>query len=138
MMVFRCKSIALIVKKKGRRKMVIDTEPKCIMCKNIGIRRVSVGGDPFCDYCWDRFCFTYTASHPSPKKEDQVHPSHYKELNPEPITVIENWKLDFYTGNALKYIARAGRKADAATDLKKAIWYLERKIKSLEDFNRSN
>ena len=35
-------------------------------------------------------------------------PPHYASLNPEPITVIENWNLLFHLGNAIKYIARAG------------------------------
>lgn len=60
------------------------------------------------------------------------HPSHYGGAdNPyEVIKVIEAWQLGFYLGNAVKYIARAGKK-DKATlveDLKKAKWYLDRCI----------
>ena len=36
-------------------------------------------------------------------------------------------------GNALKYILRAGKKEDAIQDLKKAIWYIQDKIKMLEN-----
>ena len=42
--------------------------------------------------------------------------------------MIEAWGLGFHTGNAVKYIARAGKK-DPSTeieDLKKAYWYLSR------------
>lgn len=40
-----------------------------------------------------------------------AHPSHYCEgRRYEPRRVIEDWDLDFYLGNALKYISRAGRK----------------------------
>lgn len=57
-------------------------------------------------------------------------PGHYstEDLTYEPINVIEAWNLDFSLGNAVKYIARAGRKGDANEDLRKAIWYLSRKI----------
>lgn len=69
-----------------------------------------------------------------PENYDSVNrPSHYTEGRKyEPINVIEDWKLDFCLGNALKYISRAGRKQDEIEDLKKAQWYIERKIKQLE------
>ena len=61
---------------------------------------------------------------------DINHPAYYNTGKIEVITVIEDWNLDFYLGNALKYIARAGRKnkAEYITDLGKAIWYLDRLI----------
>jgi hypothetical protein len=59
------------------------------------------------------------------------HPSHYLAGRTiEPIAVIEDWKLDYHLGNALKYISRAGRKDSMKQDLEKAIWYIERKIKT--------
>lgn len=57
------------------------------------------------------------------------HPDHYLgEREIEPIVIIEDWDLDFSLGNALKYIARAGRKDPSKTieDLNKAIWYIKR------------
>jgi len=60
-------------------------------------------------------------------------PSHYAEGRQyEPIAVIEDWELNYRLGNAVKYISRAGRKIDAKEDLRKAIWYIEREIESLE------
>jgi len=58
------------------------------------------------------------------------HPSHYGgEGNPyEAIKVIEAWNLGFCLGNVVKYISRAGRKADRLEDLSKAMWYLQRQI----------
>lgn len=59
------------------------------------------------------------------------HPPHYGgEDDPyEVIKVIEAWDLDFHSGNAIKYIARAGRKTpDPVQDLKKARWYIDRLI----------
>lgn len=49
------------------------------------------------------------------------HPSHYAEGREyEPRKAIEDWGLDWYLGNVIKYIARAGRKGDMLEDLKKA------------------
>ncbi|MBF0168774.1 MAG: DUF3310 domain-containing protein [Alphaproteobacteria bacterium] len=69
------------------------------------------------------------------KKPEAVnHPSHYGGAdNPyEAIKVIEAWELDFCLGNAVKYIARAGKKGCEVEDLKKAVWYLNRKIEAME------
>lgn len=67
------------------------------------------------------------------------HPAHYGGAdNPyEAIKVIEAWGLDFCTGNAVKYISRAGRKdpAKELEDLRKAQWYLGRRIEQLEKHN---
>ena len=44
------------------------------------------------------------------KENDLVnHPNHYggKDNPYEAIKVIENWKLNFNLGNAIKYLARA-------------------------------
>ena len=64
------------------------------------------------------------------------HPAHYGGAdNPyEAIKVIEAWQLGFCLGNAVKYIARAGKKGDLLEDLKKASWYLEREIDRLASF----
>lgn len=68
------------------------------------------------------------------ESKDNINPSHYKTKSGlEAINVIEEFELDFCLGNALKYITRAGKK-DGNTpeqDIKKAIWYLERKLKNL-------
>ena len=61
-------------------------------------------------------------------------PSHYAEGRKyEPIDVIEDWELGMHLGNATKYISRAGRKGDELEDLKKARWYIDRRISLLED-----
>lgn len=58
------------------------------------------------------------------------HPAHYGgEDDPyETIKVIEAWGLGFHLGNAVKYIARAGKKNPdkAGEDLDKAVWYIQR------------
>ncbi len=75
--------------------------------------------------------------------EDKVnHPNHYTWLkNLCGIEVIDITRhLDFDTGNAIKYLLRAGRKLEdgysnkdkTIEDLKKAIFYINDKIKQLE------
>lgn len=63
------------------------------------------------------------------------HPEHYGGGdNPyEAIKVIEAWGLGFCLGNAIKYIARAGKKGSKCEDLKKARWYLDREINNMEN-----
>lgn len=53
-------------------------------------------------------------------------PAHYTAGGIETIDFIEAKELGYHLGNAVKYISRAGRKGEAATDIRKAIWYLER------------
>lgn len=61
------------------------------------------------------------------------HPEYYKAGGIEAIDVIEDWKLDFCLGNAIKYIARAGKKSDdVKTDLEKAAWYIKRHKRGIE------
>ncbi len=64
------------------------------------------------------------------------HPSHYASSKIEVIVALEAWGLDknFYRGNAVKYIARAGKKdpAKEVEDLEKAVWYLKREIEVLK------
>ena len=66
--------------------------------------------------------------------DDISHPAYYGGAdNPyEAIKVVEAWELNFRLGNVVKYISRAGKKGDALEDLRKARWYLNREIKTLE------
>ena len=79
--------------------------------------------------------FKYTP--PAPQKEAVNGPAYYGGIdNPyEVIKVCEAWGLDkdAYLFNVAKYIARAGKKdpAKELEDLKKAVFYLERRIKLL-------
>ena len=67
------------------------------------------------------------------------HPQHYggEDNVYEAIEVIEAWDLGFHLGNTVKYISRAGKKGTdkELQDLKKALWYLQRKIENLENSN---
>lgn len=65
------------------------------------------------------------------------HPPHYKK-HPSGIECIEVTEhFNFNLGNAIKYIWRAGLKADLLEDLKKAKWYLEREISKISNSKRS-
>ena len=60
-------------------------------------------------------------------REAVNHPAHYHPGAYEAIEVISAWGLDFWSGNAVKYIARAGRKGGAELarqDIEKALWYV--------------
>ena len=65
--------------------------------------------------------------------DDVSKPKHYANLSPEPIDVIASWGLNFNRGNAVKYIARAGKKNNEIEDLEKAVKYLQYEIKGLRD-----
>ena len=58
------------------------------------------------------------------------HSSHYTDGNIEVIDFIEDKKLNYHLGNAVKYISRAGKKDPEkyTEDLQKAVWYLQREI----------
>lgn len=75
---------------------------------------------------------------PAPDPSDAVnHPPHYggKDDPYEVIKVAEVWGFDkdAYLFNVLKYIARSDKKGATLEDHKKARFYLDRKIKRLED-----
>lgn len=67
-------------------------------------------------------------------EDDVINPEHYRLTNgTQVIDMIEN--LSFCRGNAIKYLARAGKKdkgVNELVDLKKALWYVEREIARLE------
>jgi len=75
-------------------------------------------------------------------KEMINHPNHYKfgtDNQYEVIKVCEAWELDkdAYLFNVVKYVARAGKKdpTKELEDLKKAAFYLNRRINILENGN---
>ena len=78
----------------------------------------------------------------SENKEMVNHPSHYQfggHKTYEVVNVCEAWGLDkdAYIFNVVKYVARAGKKDTdkELQDMKKALWYLNRKIERLENGN---
>lgn len=80
------------------------------------------------------------------REEKVSHPSHYtwlKELcGIEVINITRH--MDFDLGNAVKYLLRAGHKSEEGytdqekelEDLRKAVWYINDKIKTIESAKR--
>jgi len=62
---------------------------------------------------------------------DPINPDYYRKGGIETADFIEAKGLDFFEGNTVKYIVRHKDKG-GLEDLKKARWYLERKITQLE------
>ena len=62
------------------------------------------------------------------------HPAHYNTGQYETLDVIEDWGLDkeHHLANVIKYISRFRHKGNPLEDLKKAQWYLDRKIRRME------
>lgn len=77
-------------------------------------------------------------------KEQVNHPDHYggEDNVYEVVKVAEAWGIDrdAYLFNVLKYIGRSGKKDDnpPLQDLKKALWYLNRRIETIENENESD
>lgn len=67
---------------------------------------------------------------------DPVNPVHYQ--GDYVMRVIEDFGLDFCAGQVVKYVLRAGRKDGESDlqDLRKAQWYLQRKIDNLAEAQR--
>lgn len=60
-----------------------------------------------------------------------TNPDYYKSDSMEAIDVIEAFSLDFCLGNTVKYVLRNGKKDASVLELKKARWYLTRRLEQL-------
>lgn len=70
---------------------------------------------------------------PKQTEKDKVnHPNHYTYGKHEVIDIIEDWKMNYHLGNAIKYIARCERKGNKKQDLETAIWYIKRELAKSE------
>ena len=68
-----------------------------------------------------------------PKEDIVNNPAHYTQGKIQCIDFIDDQKLGFYEAQILKYTVRAKHKGNELQDLKKAQFYLNRKIKLLEE-----
>lgn len=70
----------------------------------------------------------------SSKTVSKYSPSHYQRGTIQVWDFIEDQKLDFLSGNVIKYLCRAGHKSHESEldDLLKAKAYLDKKINSLQ------
>lgn len=64
------------------------------------------------------------------------HPDYYAGKI-DVIDYIEDKELDIWLGNAVKYISRTGKRdpEKEIEDLQKAVWYINLRIKELEEEN---
>lgn len=100
-----------------------------------------------CDYCTKLFDSRGLIRHgkklKDSLKEKINHPNHYGgDTLYEVIKVTEAWEKMFNIGShlvtAITYQARAKLKGTELEDLKKALWYLDRRIKQLEEDENVN
>ena len=73
--------------------------------------------------------------HDKPANNDAInHPAYYTDGKIEVSDFIADKNLNFFRGNVLKYICRAGKKDPdkEIEDLKKAQWYINREIERVE------
>ena len=67
--------------------------------------------------------------------ENVNHPSHYGgDVQHETYKCLSAWGLesDALLWNAVKYLSRAGKKGPILEDLKKAQWYIAKRVEQLE------
>lgn len=74
----------------------------------------------------------------NPENDPVNHPSHYTNGSVECIDAIKSALTPeefhgYLRGNIIKYLWRCELKNDTAEDLKKARWYLDKLISSIED-----
>jgi hypothetical protein len=73
-----------------------------------------------------------------PKATDkQVGGNHYKDKKLQPWDIIDALDLNFYEGNALKYLIRYKEK-NGVEDLKKSIHYIEKIIEDVSSTTSSS
>ena len=78
------------------------------------------------------FDFEYDGTgNPGEAAARQVGGTHYKDKKCEVWTIIDEYGLDYYRGNALKYILR--NKMDTYEDIQKAHHYLEKWLEANKD-----
>lgn len=110
------------------------------------VNRLLKNKDKISNYINDNFVEYMNNSNKENTSIDNVnHPQHYTS-HPSGIECIEITRhYCFSIGNAIKYLWRAGLKKDASLtdnqkeieDLKKSIWYINDRIKELENNGQS-
>ena len=70
----------------------------------------------------------------SPTDDNVNHPAYYTDGQIEVSDFIADKNLNFFRGNVVKYVTRAGKKdpSKEVEDLKKAQWYINREIERVE------
>lgn len=119
---------------------------KCGQCHNslVGARIIlgtAAGDVPFCSgSCKDKYLAVDTAiaAARNEQRTDMIEPDYYHTTSVyEPFKIIRYYGLNFFEGNVLKYLLRAGKKASATRleDLQKAATYLASEIEETKKEN---
>lgn len=96
------------------------TAKDCTGCKYEGYS----GNMTPCDICHNYKMY-------KPIEDNINNPTHYMQGKIEVIDFIEDQQLGFHEANVIKYVCRYKLK-NGLEDVKKARWYLDRLIKSME------
>jgi len=78
-----------------------------------------------------------THNRTAPARQTQIGGDHYRSLGIQPWDAMEMWLTQaefrgFLRGNAIKYLARAGKKGSAKDDFAKAEHYIKRLLETFE------
>lgn len=112
---------------------VYPDAPEIITIELIDPDGLIIGSDGVRDIgeCGELYSFKgYACELVDDELADAVNPSHYSFGNVQVIDITRH--MDFLTGNAVKYLTRAGRKGDRLEDLKKAARYVQWAIEDAE------
>lgn len=77
---------------------------------------------------------TLPKEQPAKVNDIQIGGRHYKQMSIQPWDAIQDWGLCYFSGNAVKYVARH-RDKGGVEDLKKARHYLDKLIELMEGKN---
>lgn len=83
----------------------------------------------------NRSPYVHSATVPTQGHHPVHRPAHYTDGQIEVADFIADKNFNFFLGNVVKYVSRAGKKdpLKQKEDLEKAKWYLEREIERLSD-----
>lgn len=91
---------------------------------------------PACKFATPGVC-AYPTTAPQSALDTQVGGDHYKKMPLQPWEIIDRNNLDFWQGNAIKYVMRYEEKG-GVEDLRKAIHYIEYLIERYQKRQVSN
>ena len=96
---------------------------------------VILSGTPGCNQCLKELNTTYNEQ--STTMTTKFSPDHYQRGIYEVWDIIHDQQLDYFLGNVVKYVCRAGHKSneEEVDDLRKAVVYLKKKIEILSKQN---
>jgi hypothetical protein len=103
---------------------VLDDDRHTIVYKYGELQRLWEAWQAACE--WNGKCATTADAY-------QIGGDHYMSLAVQPWAAMQSWMSaaefeGFLRGNAIKYLARAGRKGDELQDLQKAMHYLKKLV----------